>query len=142
MKKLLILVLVLVVAAGALGYSRGWFSVTNEGKVGVQVDSGKFKEDKEAFRKTAGEKATALKGQVAHLWKKTEGLSGDDKANAEKELADLEKKHERLEAQLKVLAEAGDDKFEGIKQDLSKDLADVEKKIEELTSKVEKGKAK
>jgi len=142
MKKLLVVVLVLLVGGAALGYWRGWFSVTKEGKVDVQVDSAKFKQDKEAFSKTAGEKAKALKDQVASLWKKSEGLTGDDKAHAEKELAELEKKHERLEQQLKELEGAGQDKFESIKQDLSKSLDDVEKKIGELTKKLDKGKDK
>ena len=142
MRNLLIVVLVLLVGVAALGYWRGWFSVTRDGKVDVQVDSAKFKQDKEAFSKTVGEKAKALKAKVASLWKKSDGLTGDDRANAEKELAELDKKHERLEKQLRELEESGEDKFKGIKQDLSKDLADVEKKIEELTSKLEKAKAK
>ena len=86
MKKLLVVVLVLVVAVGALGYWRGWFSLTKEGKVDVQADTAKFKQDKEAFSKTVGEKAKAMKDKVASLWKKSEGLTGDDKAHAEKEL--------------------------------------------------------
>jgi len=140
MKKPLIVVLVLVVAAGVLGYARGWFSVTKEGKVDVQVDSAKFKEDREAFSKTVGEKAKALKDQVAGLWKHSEGLTGDDKAHAQKELGELNKKHDRLEQQLKDLEDAGQDRFASIKQDLSKTLEEVEKKIEELAKKLEKGK--
>ena len=142
MKRLLVVVLVVVVAVAALGYWRGWFSLTKEGKVDVQADTAKIQQDKEAFSKTVGEKAKAMKGKVADLWKKTEGLTGDDKAHAEKELAELEKKHERLEKQLKELEEAGPDRFESTKQDLSKTLEEVEKKIEELTKKLEKGKDK
>jgi hypothetical protein len=140
MKNLLIVVLVLLVAAGALGYWQGWFSVNKEGK--VDVDPAKFKEDKAAFSKTVGEKSRALKDQVASLWKKTEGLTGDDKAHAQKELAELEKKHERLEKQLKELDDAGQDRFESIKKDLSKTLEEVDKKIEDLTKKLDKGKDK
>ncbi len=143
MKKLLIFVVVLVVAVGALGYWRGWFSVTKEGKVDVQVDPVKFKQDKAAFSKTVGEKAKSMKDQVASLWKKSEKLTGDDKAHVEKELAELEKKHERIEKQLKELEDtSGPDKFEGIKQYLSKSLEEVDKKIEDLTKKLEKGKDK
>ena len=91
MNRFLMLVLVLVAAVGALGYWRGWFSVTKEGKVDVQVDPAKFKQDKAAFSKTVGEQSKVLKDKVASLWKKTEGLKGDDKARVEKELAELEK---------------------------------------------------
>jgi hypothetical protein len=138
MKKLLVVVLVLLMGVAALGYGRGWFSVTRGGKVDVEVDPAKFEQDKEAFSKTVGEKAGALKEKIAGLWKKTEGLTGDDKARLEKELVELEMKHERL----KKLAEAGADEAEGVKQNLSKALEDVELKIEELTKKLAKGKDK
>jgi TolA-binding protein len=140
MKKLLILVFLLLVAAAALGYWQGWFSVTNEGKVAVAVDSEKFKEDKAAFSKTVGEQAKAMKENVAGLWKKSEGLTGDDKVQAQKELGELEKKRDRLEKQIKDLEDAGEDKFASIQQDLSKTLAEVEKKMEELTKKLDQRK--
>jgi len=142
MKRLLVVVVVLVVAVGVLGYWRGWFSVTKEGNVNVQVDSAKFNQDKEAFSKTVGEKAKAMKDQVAHLWTKAEGLTGDDKTHAQKQLGELKIQHERLEHQIKELESAGQDKFVSIKQDLTKNLDEVEKKIEELTKKLEKGTAK
>lgn len=138
MKRLLAFVLVLVVAGAALGYWRGWFSVNKEGKGEVQVDPGKFQKDRAAFSKTVGEKAKAFKEQVAGLWKKSKELAGDDKAHVEKELAELGKKHERIEKQLKDLEETGQDKFEGLKQDLSKSLEEVEHKIGELSKKLEK----
>jgi chromosome segregation ATPase len=145
MKKLLIVVLVLVLVVGAvgvLGYSRGWFSVTRDGNVDVQVDRTKFTQDRAAFSKTVGEKAKALKDRVANLWNQSEGLTGDEKVQAQKELGELKTKHDRLEEQIKDLDEAGQDRFESIKQDLSKSLEEVEKKIEELTKKLGKGKDK
>ena len=142
MKKFLVFVFVLIVAIGALGYWRGWYSLTKEGKVDVEMDVAKFKQDREAFSKTAGEKTKALKDQVANLWKKTEGLTGDEKAHTQKELAELEKKHERLEKQLKELADTGQDRFESIRQDISKALEEVDQKIAELTKKLEKRKDK
>jgi chromosome segregation ATPase len=138
MKKLLVFVLVLAVAIGALGYWRGWFSVTKEGKVDVQADPATFKHDKDSFSKTVGEKAKAMKGQLAGLWKKSKGLTDDDKKN----LGELEKKRDRLEHQIEELDNAGQDNFESIKQDLSKSLAEVEQKIDELTKKLEKEKDK
>jgi hypothetical protein len=142
MKSFLVFILVLVVGIGAVGYWRGWFNVTNEGKVEVQVDKEKFKKDKGDFSKTAGEKAKALKDQVAGLWTKSEGLTGDDKTHAQAELGELKKKHDRLEQQLKELEDAGQDRFTSIKQDLSKSLEEVEKKIEGLTKKLDSAKAK
>jgi len=140
MKKLLIFVLVLAVAVGALGYWRGWFDVSRE--KGVQVDADKFKKDREEFSKTVSEKAKVVKNKFANLWKKSEGLTGDEKVQTEKELAELEKKHERLVSQLKELEDAGQDRFESIKQDLSKTLEEVDRKMQALTKKLEKGKDK
>lgn len=142
MKKFLIFILVLAVAVGALGYWRGWFSVKTDGNIDLQVDGAKVKQDKEAFSKSAGEKSKTLKDQLGGLWKKSEGLSGDDKAQTEKELGELTKKQARLEQQIKELDDASSDKFETIKQDLSDELAEVEKRIEELARKLEKGKDK
>ena len=95
MRKFLVFVLVLVVAVGALGYWRGWFNFGTDGKVEIQTDPAKFKQDKEAFSKTVGEKAKALNDQVANLWKKSEGLTGDDKVHAQEELGELKKKQTR-----------------------------------------------
>jgi DNA anti-recombination protein RmuC len=145
MRRVLVVVLVLVVGVGVLGYWRGWFSFTKEGadgKVQVHFDTAQFNKDKEVFGKTVNEKAKVMKDQVASLWKKTEGLTGDDKAQAQKELTELNQKHGRLEKQIKELEDAGRDKFESIKEDLSKSLEEVEKKIADLTKKLEKGKDK
>jgi len=142
MKNLLVIGFVLIVAVAALGYWRGWFTMTKEGKVDVQVDSAKFEQDKEAFGKTVGEKAKAMKEQVSNLWQRSEVLTGDEKANVQKELADLKAKHERLEQQIKELNDAGQNRFESLKRDLSKTLEEVETKIEELKKKLEKGKEK
>jgi DNA repair exonuclease SbcCD ATPase subunit len=140
MKKLVLVVLLLLVGVAALGYSRGWFNGTREGN--VQVDSEKFKKDKENFSQTVGEKSNGMKNKIANLWKTSDGLMGDDKAETKKELSELEKKHERLEKQLKELEEAGEDRFDGLKHDIAKSLEEVEQKIEELTQKLSKAKNK
>jgi chromosome segregation ATPase len=144
MKKLLVVGLVLLVGIGALGYWRGWFSVNKVDKVDVHVhvDPAKFKQDKEAFSKTVGEKAKTLQDKMARLWKKADGLTGDEKTRAQQELGELKKQHDRLEQQIKELDEAGEDRFESTKQDLAKSLEEVEKKIEKLTEKLAKGKDK
>lgn len=140
MKRVLVIALVLLVAVLALGYFQGWFSVSREG--GVQVNAEKFKQDKAAFSKTVGEKTKALRDKVAKLWKSSEGLTGDEQAQAKKELGELEKKHDRLEQQIQELEQAGQDRFGTLKEDLSKSLDEVEQKIGELTKKLEKGKEK
>lgn len=140
MKKFVLVIVLLLAGVAALGYVRGWFNGIREGN--VQVDAAKFKQDKEKFSQTVGEKSKGLKNKIADLWKTSEGLPDDDKAETKKELAELEKKHERLEKQLKELEDAGEDKFDGLKQDIGKSLEEVQVKIEELTKKLSKAKDK
>jgi peptidoglycan hydrolase CwlO-like protein len=140
MRKVLVVILVVVVGVAALGYYQGWFSVTDkDGKGSVHTDPEKFKKDKESFTKTVDEKAKALKNKIAGLMSKSDSLTGDDKAQTQTELKKLEEKRDRLERQIKELDDAGADRFETIKQDLSKDLDEVDGKIEELSKKLPKG---
>lgn len=141
MYRIFVIALVLLVAIGAVGYSRGWFKVTNEGQVEVQVDQEKVQDDKESFSKAVSEKAQDLKDQVATLWEESEGLTGDDKTQAQKELSDLKEKRDRLESQIQELEDASGDRFESIKEDLSNNLEDVKKNIVELKATLAKKKA-
>ncbi len=138
MRRFLTNLLIVVIVIGAVGYWRGWFSFTNAGKVDVQVDESKFKQDREDFKRSVAEKATAIKDKLARLWKHSEGLTGDEKARAQKELVDLNAQRDRLELQLRELDDAGPDRFEGLKHDLSQTLDGVEKRIDALTSQLEK----
>lgn len=139
MKNFLVFIVVVAVAIGAVGYYRGWFTVAKEdGREQVQVDKSKFEHDKKAVSKKVGEEAKTLKEKLDHLFEKSKGLTADE----QKELDELKKKHERLEQQVKTLEESGEDKFQGIKDDLEKSLADVQKKIDDLTEKVSKRKDK
>jgi uncharacterized protein HemX len=141
MKKLLLFVLLLAVVVGVVGYVRGWYTVS-ENKKDIQFDAAKFDHDKKAASKKVSEDAKLLKEKAANLWKKTEGLTGDDKVQAQKDLGELQSKHDRIEKQIKDLDEAGEDKFAGIEADLKKSLQEVEDKIKELSAKLEKGKGK
>lgn len=134
MKRLLVFIVIVLIGVGILGYSRGWFDVTKEGN--VSVDRDKFEKDKTAFNQMVSEKAKAVKETLGNLWKKT-GASAD-KTGVEKELKELETKHNRLEAQLKDLQEAGEQRFETLKADLTKELEEVERRTAELTKKLEK----
>lgn len=93
----------------------------------VQVDPAKFKE---AFSKSVGKRAKAMKGQIASLWEKSKGQEDEDKAWMEKVLAELEKEQDHLEKQIKELEDAGQDRFESIQQELSKTLVKVEMRTE------------
>jgi hypothetical protein len=138
MKKLLIFVLVVLVAVGAVGYWRGWFSV-GDGK--VKTDPEKFKKDRAALV----EKAKKAGSKIAGLFKKKEGMAADEKAKREKELAELDalkKEHDQLEAKLKAAEEAGEEKFSSEIEALTKALEDIDKKMDDLTSKLEKPKDK
>jgi hypothetical protein len=126
------LVVVLVVLVG-VGFWQGWFQVektrTDDGKthLGIVVDKDKFKQDKEKLKKAAGERSEALKARLAGLRHKAKGLSGADKERADKEIDDLAKKHEALEAKMKDIDEASEEKLKGLKKDISSALEDPAK---------------
>jgi archaellum component FlaC len=137
MKNLAVIILVLLVAIGLLGWYQGWFTVTKkDGKVDLQVHSDKFKADRDSFTKDAGEKIKAMKDSIAGLSKKSEKLKGDEKERVQTEIHDLEKTHDKLEKQISDLSAAAEPRFESIKQDLTKQLENVDKKIAELTKKL------
>jgi hypothetical protein len=143
MKKLLIVVVVLLAAAAGLAYWQGWFTVTKEdGKLQVKMNPEKFKKDREAFGNKVRAETKAVEERIASLRKKTEGLSADQKAEAEKKLHELEQEHKGLEKQIRDLDAAGEDQFSGIREGLSKSLAEVDRKIDDLTKKLDKARAK
>ena len=105
MKNLLVAVVVIAVAVGALGFYRGWFefgSNKQDDKVqaNLNIDVNKFKQDKEAFKKTLSDKSRTMKDKLVSLKDKAKGLSGDAKAKAEKEIEMLTKRHETIETKL------------------------------------------
>jgi hypothetical protein len=126
------LVVVLVVLVG-VGFWQGWWQLekgrTDDGKthLGIVVDKDKFKQDKEKLKKAAGERSQALKERLAGLRDRARGLSGQDKARADKEIEGLARKHAALEAKLKDIDEATEDKLEGLKKDVTSVLEDTEK---------------
>jgi hypothetical protein len=129
MGKTLALVLVLLIAIGTIGFWRGWFEFqTNkaEGKVHADfsVNKEKFKQDKEILKKKVAERSKALKDKLASLRGQAKSLSGDAKAKADREIADLTKSQENLEAKLKDVEEVTEDKFENLKHDLATTLED------------------
>lgn len=139
MKRLLIFIVVVLVAVGALGYYRGWFTVDKEAHQ-VHVDADKFKKDRDEFTKAVSERAKKMKDAVAGLWSKSKGLTDADKTGAEKELKALEEKHDRIEQQLKELERTGEQNFQGLQEDLNKALTDIETRIGDLTKKLHKEK--
>ena len=137
MKNLAVIILVLLVAVGILGYYQGWFTVTKkDGKVNVQVDKDKFRSDRDTFERKASEKIKAMKDSIAGLSKKSEALKGDEKERVQTEIHELEKTRDKLETQIRDLSDAAEPRFDSIKQDLTKQLDEVDRKIAELTKKI------
>ncbi len=121
MSKLLAVVLLLILAVVAVGFWRGWFdfdSKKEDGKLHADfsLNKEKFKQDKENLKMKVAEKSKALKDKLASLRDKTKALSGDAKVKADKEIADLTKKHEALDAKLKDIEDSSEEKFESLKR--------------------------
>jgi hypothetical protein len=129
MGRILAVVLVLLVVVGAVGFWRGWFEFqTNkaDGKVHADfsVNKEKFKQDKEILKNKLAERSKALKDKLASMRGKANTLSGDAKTKADREIEDLTKRQETLEAKLKDVDNATEDKFENLKQDVTNTLED------------------
>lgn len=131
MKKVLVVVLVLVVGIGALGYYLKWFTFEKkDGKTTFVLHPEKFKKDKDAVAL----KAKALKDKM--LKTKTAELTGKDK----EEFEALSKEHDTLEKQISELENLEDAKFDEDVKTLQKSLDDVDKKLDALNKKLEKPK--
>ena len=136
MKKALSGLVVLLVVGVAVAYWQGWIKLektqTDEGKtrLHVSVDKDKFKQDKEKLKKAAGEKSKAWKERLAHLRDKVKGQSGEEKAKSEQEIDALTKKQQDLEAKLKAIDEAGEEKLEDAHKNVSTLFEELSKKDE------------
>jgi DNA anti-recombination protein RmuC len=141
MKKTLIALAVLLVLGVAVGFWQGWFKFektqTDEGKPAFQVsvDKDKFKQDKERLKKAASAKSQAWKERLAHLRNKVKGQSGEEKTKTEKEIEDLDKKHQTLESKLKDIDDAAEDKLENVQKDVNTLLEDPNKEGEKEADK-------
>jgi len=127
MKNFLVTVVVIVIAVGALGFWRGWFDFGSNKhgdkvQANLNIDLNKFKQDKDAFKKTLGDKSKTLKDKLLSLKDKAKGLSGDAKAKAEKEIDTLSKKHETIESKLKEVDDSTEEKFRALKDSLADEL--------------------
>jgi uncharacterized protein HemX len=129
MKKVLLGAVVVIAALIAVGYWQGWFKVQkgDDGMPHLVVDKEKYKQDKEKLKKLAGTKSQALKEKLARLREKAKDLKGDARTKADKEIDELTKKHEALDAKLKDLDKVEDDKFEELSKDLNGTLDQLDK---------------
>jgi preprotein translocase subunit SecF len=127
MRNLLLTVVVIAIVVCVLGFWRGWFEFgsNKQGEkvqANLNIDLNKFKQDKDAFKKTLSDKSRTLKDKLASLKDKAKGLSGDAKVKAEKEIDTLSKKHESIESKMKEVDESTVEKFGAIKDSLAKEL--------------------
>lgn len=128
MKKLLIVLVLLAIVGGGVGYQRGWFEFKKtdghdgNSNLDVTVHKEKFQADKAAFLKSAAAKLTVLQERLHAMRSTSKDLTGDAKAKADKEIRELEQKHGTLDAKLKDVDKATKEEFEGVKGDLSRSL--------------------
>lgn len=105
------LILALVIAVGALGYSRGWFT----------FNQGKFQADKDAAAQKAAAAWTAMKEKVNNLSNQHKNAKEAEKPDVQKQLDEAKKNQ---------------DEAESIKKEI--DQTDDEKKIQELQNRLQK----
>jgi hypothetical protein len=140
MSKIMATLFLIIVIAATLGYWRGWFSVTKNGKLDVQLDRTNFQEDRDAFTTSVREKAVALKADAAKLWHKVDGLSTNEKKEIQNEIDLLNTKHDRIETQIEALNQSKQVQFETLRLDLSTNLTDIDNRLQTLQKKFEPSK--
>jgi hypothetical protein len=118
---------VIVIGVVALGFYRGWFETgakKEDGKqqVNLNVNTNKFKEDKDNLKKALAAKSKSLKDKLAGLTDKAKSLTGEAKAKAQKEIDALTKKHQHIEGKAKQVDEASEEKFDDLKKSVKDDL--------------------
>jgi hypothetical protein len=126
-KTVVAVVVVIAIGVVALGFYRGWFETgtkKEDGKqqVNLNVNTNKFKEDKESFKKALAARSKSLKDKLAGLSDKAKHLTGEAKAKAEKEIAALNKKHQNIESKAKQVDETTEEKFDDLKKSVKDDL--------------------
>jgi hypothetical protein len=126
-KTLVLCIVVLAAALVALGFWRGWFEVGStkeDGKVHADLEANlkKFKADKEAFKKSLGEKSRAMKDKIADLKNKAKELTGAAKAKAEQEIDALSKRHTTIEKKMNEVDESSEETFKDLKNSLKGEI--------------------
>lgn len=106
----LILVLALIVVGVA--WYRGWLTVDRDpetSKLAVNAHKDKFLKDKDAAVKSVGTAYTTVKEKLSGKEAAAKTAKPEDKAAIDKEIADLKKKLDALEAEKKKAEAATDD---------------------------------
>jgi len=104
--------LIFILAVAVLGYFQGWFTFSKDaetGKTSIKVNADKFKKDKDAFLKSSGDALAKGKEKITAMINKTKDAKPEDKAAIEKQIADMKKELEKLEASLKTAEAASDE---------------------------------
>ncbi len=130
MNKLILLVILLLVAVGVLGYTQGWFNLAKDDKgqvKGISFDMEKFTKDKEAAKQYLANKKKAAADKLADLRAKHKEAKGDDKAKLDKEISELTKTIDDLEKSEKELDEKDEAKLEALHKKITEMLQKAKK---------------
>lgn len=105
-------ILILALITCGVAWYNGWFTVEKNpetGKTEVKMHSDKFKSDKDAFLKKAGDTYTSLKDKITGKEAAAKTAKPEDKAAIDKEIEELKKKLASAEETKKQIEAATDD---------------------------------
>jgi hypothetical protein len=130
--RIFVLLVLLLIVAGALGYQRGWFefgaeNTDKESRAGVAIRTDKFKEDKEKLKKFAADKLAAVQEKLNSTRAQAKDLTGEAKVKADKEIEDLTVKQKELETKVKVIEQVTEDRIDSVQKDFEDALKELEK---------------
>jgi hypothetical protein len=120
MNKVIVVVIVLLIAVGVLGYTQGWF-----GSKGF--DKEKFKKDRDKAQKVLVDKTKAAEKKIKDLTAKHTEAKDDDKAKLQKEIDELTKTVDEMKKRHDELDEKDEAKLEALQKKVQEILDEHEK---------------
>ena len=130
MNKVIVVVIVLLIAVGVLGYTQGWFGLSKdkEGHVkGLSFDKEKFKKDRDKAQKVLVDKTKAAEEKLKNLTAKHTEAKDDDKAKLQKEIDELTKTVDEMKKRHDELDEKDEAKLEALQKKVQEILDEHEK---------------
>ncbi len=139
MKGFLVIVVILAIGAGALGYTQGWFkgsvvSTKDKTDATVTLDKEKWRQDRDAFHKQAEVKLKDMDQSIDEMRTKSKTATAEAKVHYDEAISTLSKKTATAREELRELGAATQDRWESVKTRLSASMDDLKTGFEKAVS--------
>ncbi len=142
MKGFLVVVVILAIGIGAVGYTQGWFkgsvaSSKDQTDVTVSVNKEKWRQDRDAFHKQTETRLKDLDQSMDDLKTKAKSATADAKVHYDQAISDLGKQTAAAREDIREMNAATQDRWESIKTRLNASLDDLTTGFKKAVSRFE-----